>query len=120
MPSTETQGQQPEERTGGVGSLPGPKDEQGVAVLPEERITKATEAPRQEPRDEKCSLPDIPKERATEVTEVPRQEPHDEKCNLPDIPKESAGLSGVGVSGATDPLKRDTQSRVCSRFHLSK
>ena len=86
MPSTETQGQQPGERTGDAGSLPGPKDEQGVAVLP--------------------------KERATEVTEVLRQESHDEKCNLPDIQKESAGVSGVGVSGATDPLKRDTRSRV--------
>jgi len=39
MPSSETRGQQPGERTGGVGSLPGSKDEQGVAVLPEERNT---------------------------------------------------------------------------------
>lgn len=47
LPSTETQGQQPGERTGGAGSLPGSKDEQGVAVLPDERATttKTTEEP---------------------------------------------------------------------------
>jgi hypothetical protein len=61
MPSTEMQGQQPGERIGGAGSLPGPKEEQGVAVLPEERATKDTEMVRQEPRDESGALPDEPK-----------------------------------------------------------
>ena len=94
MPSTETRGQQPEERTGGVGSLPGSKDEQDVAVLPEER--------------------------AIETTEPTRQEHRDEPGVLPDEPNKSTGVGGVGVSGATDPLKRDTQSKVCNRFCLLK
>jgi len=85
MPSTETQGQQPGEHTSGIGSLPGSKDEQGVAVLPEERATKTTETARPENRDQ----------------------PGD----LPDQTKKLAGASGVGVSGATDSLKKDTQSR---------
>ena len=92
MPSTEAQGQQPGERTGGAGSLPGPKEEQGVAVLPEER--------------------------ATETTENVRQEHHDKSSALPDEPKKPAGSRGVGVGGATDPLKRETQSKVCACFCL--
>jgi len=89
MPSTETQGQQPEEHTGGVGSLPGRNDEQGVAVLPEERTTKTTEPVRPEHREE---LSDIPEETKT------------------------TGARGVGVDGATEPLKT-TQPRVCTDFH---
>jgi hypothetical protein len=58
MPSTETQGQQPGEHTGGAGSLPGPKDEQGVAVLPEELAVKATETDRPESREEPREVPD--------------------------------------------------------------
>ena len=87
MPSTETQGQQPGEHTGGVGPLPGPSDEQGVAVLPEERETK--------------------------TTEVVRPERREEPGNLPDETKESTDARGVGVGGTTDPLKESTQSRVC-------
>jgi hypothetical protein len=86
MPSTESQGQQPGQHTDGVGSLPGSKDEQEVAVLPEERKTKSSEKPLPEPREEKPSDP-------TDNTE-------------------DSGLSGAGISGATDPLKMDTQSRV--------
>lgn len=88
MPSTETQGQQPGERTGGVGSLPGPKDEQGVAVLPEERTTETTETLRPEHRQERPGD-------STNITK-------------------DTGATGVGVSGATDLLKKDTQSRVSS------
>ena len=86
MPSTEAQGQQPGEHIGGVGSLPGSKDEQDVAVLPEERVTKATEPV--------------------------HQERHDELGAPPNVPEKSTGISGVGVGGGADPLKRDTQSRV--------
>lgn len=88
MPSTEAQGQQPGEHTGGVGSLPGPTDEQGVAVLPEERETKTTEMVHSENREE--------------------------SSDLPDETKNSAGARGVGVGGATDSLKESTQSRVCT------
>lgn len=90
MPSTETQGQQPGEHIGGVGSLPGPSEEQGVAVLPEERATKTTEMVRPEHREE---LDD-----------------------LPDETKRSTGARGVGVGGATDPLKESTKSRVCTHI----
>ena len=90
MPSTESQGQQPGEHIGGVGSLPGSKDEQGVAVLPEERATK--------------------------VTETVPQEHHDELGAPPKIPEKSPGISGVGIGGATDPLKRETQSNVRAYF----
>lgn len=88
MPSTETQGQQAREHTDGVGSLPGPSNEQDVAVLPEERATKITEM----------------------VCQEHREEPDD----LPDETKESTGARGVGVGGATDSLKESTQSRVCT------
>jgi hypothetical protein len=83
MPSTETQGQQLEEHTDGVGSLPGPNNEQGVAILPEERATKPTESVHSEHREELGGLPGEPK---------------------------STGAGGVGVSGATDLLK-PTQSK---------
>ena len=89
MPSTETQGQQPGERTGGVGSLPGSKEEQDVAVLPEERATKTTETDHQERRDEPGAPPD-----------------------------ESKRPTDTGIGGATDPLQRDTQSKVCTCFGL--
>ena len=92
MPSSETQGQQPGDRTGGVGSLPGSQDEEGVAVLPEEGAIKTNNL-------------------------VP-QEDQDELGDLPGEPEKSAGDSGVGVSGATGPLKRDTESRVCTHFYL--
>jgi len=85
MPSTETKGQQPGEHTDGAGSLPGTKDEQGVAVLPEERETKTTETVRPEHREE--------------------------PSDLPGETSKSTGTSGVGVGGATDPLKKDTESR---------
>lgn len=78
LPSTETQGQQPGEHTGGIGTLPGSKEEQGVAVLPEERTTK---------------------------TETDRSERPDEQSEPSGKPK------GVGVSGATDLLKKETRSR---------
>lgn len=58
MPSTESQGQQPGEHIGGVGSLPGPKDEQGVAVLPEELAAKTTETDRSDRREESREVPD--------------------------------------------------------------
>jgi len=87
MPSTETQGQQPGERTGGVGSLPGPNDEQSVAVLPEERATKTTEMVRPEHREQ--------------------------PGGHPEEPKKSTGARGVGVGGTKDPLKESVQSRVC-------
>lgn len=90
MPSTETQGQQPGEHTGGVGSLPGSKHEQGVAALPEERATKV---------------------------ETNRQERPEEQGEPSGKPK-GADAMGVGVSGATDPLKRETQSRVSAGPHL--
>lgn len=86
MPSTETQGQQPGEHTSGVGSLPGSKDEQGVAILPEERATKTTESVRPDHREEQPGHP-------------------------ADITKDT-GSMGVGLGGATDSLKNDTQSRV--------
>jgi hypothetical protein len=86
MPSTELQGQQPGEHTEGVGSLPGSKDEQDVAVLPEERATK--------------------------TTEMVRPEHHDEPVDLSGQTKKPTGTSGVGVSGATDPLK-EAKRRVC-------
>lgn len=78
LPSTETQGQQPGEHTGGIGTLPGSKEEQGVAVLPEERTTK---------------------------TETERSERSEEQSEPSGKPK------GVGVSGATDLLKKETRSR---------
>lgn len=86
MPSTESQGQQPGEHADGVGSLPGLKDEQGVAILPEERTANTSEAVRPEPREEQSVDPAI---------------------NTKDN-----GAMGVGVGGATDSLKKDTQSRV--------
>lgn len=86
MPSTETQGQQPREHTDGVGSLPGSKDEQGVAVLPEERAIDTAGTDRPENRQEQPRDP-------TDTTKDP-------------------GVMGVGVGGATDLLKKDTQSRV--------
>lgn len=89
MPSTETQGQQPGEHIGGVGSLPGPNDEQGVAALPEER--------------------------ATNTTEMVRPEHDEEPGDLPDETKKSTGATGVGVGGATDSPKF-TQSKVCTDF----
>jgi hypothetical protein len=88
VPSTETQGQHPGEHTDGAGSLPGPSDEQGVAVLPEQRATK--------------------------VTEMVRPEHREEPGDIPDETRESTGAGGVGVSGATDPLKESTKSRVCT------
>jgi hypothetical protein len=86
MPSTETQGQQPKDHTDGVGSLPGSKDEQGVAVLPEERAAETAGSVRPEQREEKSGDP-------TENTK-------------------DTGSMGVGVGGATYPLKKDTQLRV--------
>ena len=94
MPSTESQGQQPGEHTGGVGSLPGSEGEQGVAVLPEERPTKATEAV--------------------------HQDHHDESDSPRDKPEMSTGVSGVGVGGTKDPLKRHTQPKVRTYFRLCK
>lgn len=88
MPSTETQGQQPGEHTGGVGSLPGPKDEQDVAVLPEELAVKTSETDRPERREE------------------PREEP--------DEPK-STDAKDTGVGGGTDPSK-PAESRVRTTF----
>jgi hypothetical protein len=87
MPSTETQGQQPGERTDGVGSLPGAKDEQGVAVLPEERAIKTTEMVRPEHHEE---------------TEKGK----------------STGTSRVDAGGATSPLKKDSQQKVCNDLRL--
>ena len=68
-----------------MGSLPGPKDEQDVAVLPEER--------------------------ATETTTIDR--PEDQPGDPTDNKKDTSSM-GVGIGGATDPLKRDTQFRVSS------
>jgi hypothetical protein len=85
MPSTEAQGQQPGEHTNGIGSLPGTKDEQGVAALPQERATKTTEMVRPERREEPSD---------------PRGET-----------SKSAGTGGVVAGDATDPSKKDTQSR---------
>ena len=90
LPSTETQRQQPGEHTGGIGTLPGSKDEQGVAVLPEERATK---------------------------TETDRSERPEEQSEPSSKPK-GAGDTGVGVSGATDLLKKETRSRVSTGPHL--
>ena len=73
-----------------MGSLPGPSEEQGVAVLPEEQATKNTEMVRPEHREE---LGDIP-----------------------DETKRSTGSRGVGVGDATDPLKESTKSRVCTHI----
>lgn len=92
MPSTETQGQQPRERTDGVGSLPGSKDEQGVAVLPEERVTDTT----------RSVLP----------------EHREEQPGEPTYSTKDTGTIGAGVSGTTDPLKNDAQSRVSPDFPL--
>ena len=100
VPSKETQGQQPGESTGGIGSLPGPKDEQGVAVLPEERVTKATDTV-------------LPEESVSKTTETVRPEPREEQGDTTDKTKdEGPGTTGVGVSGATDSLEKDTTSRV--------
>jgi hypothetical protein len=92
MPSTEAQGQQPGEHTNGIGSLPGTKDEQGVAALPQERATKTTEMVRPERREEPSD---------------PRGET-----------SKSAGTGGVVADDATDPSKKDTQSRVCNDLRL--
>jgi len=86
----EKQGQQPGEHTDGVGSLPGAKDEQGVAVLPQERATK--------------------------TTEMVRPEHHEEPGDIPGEMKKSTGTSDVGVGGATDPVEQNTQSRVRNNF----
>jgi len=97
MPSTEVQGQQPGEHIGGVGSLPGSKDEQSVAVLPEERATEATETAHQEHHDE-LGAPPVP----------------------PNKPEKSTGVGDVGVGGATDAPKKDTQSKVRACFRFCK
>ncbi|EIN05654.1 hypothetical protein PUNSTDRAFT_46542 [Punctularia strigosozonata HHB-11173 SS5] len=48
LPTTETEGVRPSEKTAGVGALPGRVDEQGVAKLPDESApTKKTEAVKQ-------------------------------------------------------------------------
>ena len=86
MPSTEARGQQPGEHTGGVGSLPGSKDEQGVAVLPQERTSKTTETTCPEYRGE--------------------------QSGDPAVNNKDTGTGGVGIGGATDPLKKNTQLRV--------
>ena len=99
MPSKETQGQQPGESTGGVGSLPGPKDEQDVAVLPEERATKTTDTV-------------LPEESVSKTTETVRPEPREEQGDTDKTKDEGPGTAGVGVSGATDSLEKDTTSRV--------
>ena len=100
MPSKETQGQQPGESTGGAGSLPGPKDEQDVAVLPEERATKTTDTV-------------LPEESVSKTTETVRPEPREEQGDTTGKTKdEGPGTTGVGVSGATDSLEKDTTSRV--------
>jgi len=88
----ETQGQQPGEHSDGVGSLPGAKDEQGVAVLPEERAPKPTE--------------------------MVRPEHHEEPGDIPDETGKSTGISGAGVGGATNLVEQDTQSRVCNDLRL--
>jgi hypothetical protein len=85
MTSTETKGQQPGEHTDGVGSLPGPKDEQGAAVLPEERVTDTARTVRPEDREE---------------------QPGDTTDSM-----KGPGSVGVGIGGATDSLKMDTQRR---------
>ena len=113
MPSTETQGQQPGERTGGVGSLPGPKDEQDVAVLPEERAINTTQEARPEQREESGKS-----EHTTNTTEVARPEQREESGNLPEETIKSTGASGVGVGGATDSLKERTQQKVSTDLHL--
>ena len=101
MPSTETQGQQPGDHIGGVGSLPGSKDEQAVAVLPEERATKVTERVDQEHQEEPV-----------------HQEHYDQLGALPNKSEKSPGVGDVRDGRATDPPKRDTESRVraYSRF----
>jgi hypothetical protein len=100
MPSKEVQGQQPGEHAGGVGSLPGPKDEQDVAVLPEERVTKATDTA-------------LPEEPVGKTTGTVRPEPREEQGDITDRTKaEGPGTTGVGVSGATDSLEKDTTLRV--------
>lgn len=91
MPSAEKQGQQPGEHTGGVGSLPGSKDEQEVAVLPEERVTK--------------------------ISEMDRPEHPEGQGDSTDKTKTDTGTLSVGVGAATDPLKKETQSRVSVDFH---
>lgn len=126
MPSTETQGQQPEEHISGVGSLPGPSDEQGVAVLPEERVTKTVESICPEHRGGVDSLPGpndeqdvavLPEERATKTTtESIHREHHEELADLPEETK-STGARGVGIGGVTGSLK-PTQSRVRTDPHL--
>lgn len=83
MPSTERQGQQPGEHTNGAGSLPGSKGEQEVAVLPDERAAKTTETVHPEHPEEPSEPTDKPKDTGV-----------------------------VGVGGATDSLKEDTQSRL--------
>jgi hypothetical protein len=90
MPSTEKQGQQPGEHTGGVGSLPGSKDEQDVAVLPDERLTKTSE----------MVHPEQP------------QEPSDS------IDKSQVDTSAMGGEArcATDPFKKASQLRVSADF----
>ena len=88
MPSTETQGQQAGEHTGGVGSLPGTKDEQGVAVLPEELAVKTAETDRPERPEEPREVPDQTK---------------------------STDAKDTGVGGATDPSK-PAQSKVRADF----
>ena len=113
MPSTETQGQQPGEHTGGVGSLPGPKDEQDVAVLPEERAIKTTEEARPEQRKESGGS-----EHATKTSEVARPEQREESGDLPEETNKSTGSNGVGVGGATDSLKKRTQQKVSTDLHL--
>ena len=82
-PSTETQGQQPREHTDGVGSLPGSKDEQGVALLPEERATETTGSVRPEHREGQLGGP-----------------------------TSNTKHTDVDVGGATDPLKKDSQPKV--------
>jgi hypothetical protein len=83
MPSAETQGQQTKDHTDGVGSLPGSKDEEGVAVLPEERAAETAGPVRLEHREQQSCDP-------TENTK-------------------DTGSMGVGFSDATYPLKNDTQ-----------
>jgi hypothetical protein len=106
MPSTETQGQQPGEHTGGAGSLPGPKDEQGVAVLPEELAVKATETDRPESREEPREVPD-----KTKSTGAGGATDSSKPAQSRDLPAEN-----VASETKTSPSEPDKPPRAFNEF----